>query len=801
MEHQGVSREQLELRLARAERRAARLAADGRRVRRTTECFQAAGLALTRTFDLDTILESLLDYLRRLVPYDSATIFLLEQETHLVARAARGYERWIEGPDARVVDTVRFDLDSSPRHRRLVTTQQSHVIADTEQDPDWDDIASSTHVRSWLGVPLVAGGHTVGLYSLDKVEPGFFDLEHRRWAEALAAQAAIAIQNSMLHRQTQRELSERRQAERAEREQRVFAEALRDIAALLNSSLDLDTVFQGILTQVARVVPSEAGSILLIVGDMVEVRHIRGYDETHVGWRFPLNRPHLLKVIRTGRPEVIDDARACDGWINTPGTVWVRSVITAPVFSGREVIGFLSLERDTPGAFTPQHVERLQVFANQAGIAVRNARLFEAEQRQLAEIEQAEAAARAANAKMRRELALAGAVQTSFLPRELPDLDGWQISVTLRPAGETSGDFYDVHSLPDGRVGLLVADVVGKGVGAALYMAASWALLRTYAGQAGVQPEQVLEATNRRITHEARTSRFVTLFYGLLDPATAILTYCNAGHCPALLVRGSDPETLCELSAQGMPLGMLAQARWEARTVHLDPGDTLVIYTDGVIEARNAQREFFDEERLHSVVLAHAGQPAAEIQQAILDAVDEFMGTGARSDDVAVAVLVREQVRASAGAAPVLRVASDLENLSLVRRFVAEQGAALGAALDAVDDMILAVDECATNVVRHGYRGREGEIEVEVRRDADALIACLRDRADLFDPRIASLPDLSVPLEQRPLGKMGLFFVNQLVDRIEYAVRPGGGNELTLIIEAAIRGPDSSTCRRAGGHK
>jgi serine phosphatase RsbU (regulator of sigma subunit)/anti-sigma regulatory factor (Ser/Thr protein kinase)/putative methionine-R-sulfoxide reductase with GAF domain len=712
----------------------------------------------------------------------------------LVARAARGYERWTEGTDAQIADALSLDLNSTPNLRQLVTTQQTYAIPDTRQYVGWrQNIAGAAHVRSWMGVPLVAGGRTVGLYSLDKTEPDFFTLEHQRWAEALAAQAATAIQNARLYRQAQRELTERQQAESAEREQRVWAEAMRDIVALLNSSLDLDTVFEGILDQVDRVVPSEAGSIVLIVDDMVEVTRLRGYDEAHVGWQFPLNRPHLLKVLRTGRPEVIDDAQEYDGWISTPGTAWVRSVITAAVYSGREVIGFLSLERDTPGAFAPQHVERLQVFANQAGIAVRNARLFEAEQRHLAEIEQAEAAASAANAKMRRELALAGAVQTSFLPRELPDLAGWQLAVTLRPAGETSGDFYDVHSLPDGRVGILIADVAGKGVGAALYMAASWALLRTYAGQAGTDPKRVLEATNRRITQEARTNRFATVFYALLDPTSGTLAYCNAGHCPALLYRAADPEVLHELPAQGMPLGMLSSATWETQSIQMAPGDALVIYTDGVIEARNKERDFFDEERLHAAILAHAERPASEIQTGILEVVDAFVGQSARSDDVALTVLVREPERAQTETAPVLRVAAELENLGRIRRFVAEQGAALGAAIDAVDDMILAVDECATNIMRHGYRGREGEIVVEVRRDEAALIACLRDMADPFDPRTVPQPDLSLPLEQRPLGKMGVFFVNQLVDRIEYAVRPGGGNELTLIIEAAIRGSAPST--------
>jgi anti-sigma regulatory factor (Ser/Thr protein kinase) len=244
---------------------------------------------------------------------------------------------------------------------------------------------------------------------------------------------------------------------------------------------------------------------------------------------------------------------------------------------------------------------------------------------------------------------------------------------------------------------------------------------------------------------------------------------------------------------------MLAHATWEASTVSLEPGDALVIYTDGVIEARNAQQAFFDEERLHAAVLAFAGRPAVEIQAGILAAVDAFVGEGARSDDVAVAVLVRERERAGPGVAPVLHVAADLQNLSRIRRFVAEQGAALGAALDAVDDMILAVDEIATNIVVHGYRRlspdapieEKAEIEVEVRGEADALVVCLRDRAVFFDPREVPPPDLSLPLEQRPLGKMGVFLVNQLVDQVTHAARPQGGNELTLTIQAAIGEPKS----------
>jgi transcriptional regulator with GAF, ATPase, and Fis domain len=165
--------------------------------RRIADILQAASLSLTKTFDLDSILETLLDYLSDLVPYDSATIFLLEGESHLVARAARGYESWVDLEKAEIVGVVRFDTGDSPRHEALVATQQSLVIPDIQKDPSRQHVASSRHVRNWMGVPLVAGGRTIGLCSRDRTEPGFFTSEDVQLAEALAAQAAVGIQNAL----------------------------------------------------------------------------------------------------------------------------------------------------------------------------------------------------------------------------------------------------------------------------------------------------------------------------------------------------------------------------------------------------------------------------------------------------------------------------------------------------------------------------------------------------------------------------------------------------------------------------
>jgi sigma-B regulation protein RsbU (phosphoserine phosphatase) len=249
-----------------------------------------------------------------------------------------------------------------------------------------------------------------------------------------------------------------------------------------------------------------------------------------------------------------------------------------------------------------------------------------------------------ANEKMERELALAGEVQASFLPRKLPDVPGWQLSIALEPARETSGDFYDVNLLSDGRLGILVADVVEKGVGAALFMALSWTLIRTYAAEYPAQPELVLSAVNRRILEDTNANQFVTIFYGILDPTTGKLVYCNAGHCPPYLVRAQNGEDVQRLIRTGLPLGIFADKVWEQRSAHLDPGDVLVLYTDGITEARSDRETFYGEDRLLESVRANLGRPARDIQDAVMTDIHRFVGDvpNVQRDDIALAILVRD---------------------------------------------------------------------------------------------------------------------------------------------------------------
>jgi len=246
-----------------------------------------------------------------------------------------------------------------------------------------------------------------------------------------------------------------------------------------------------------------------------------------------------------------------------------------------------------------------------------------------------------AQQKIEQELAVAWQIQASFLPDHLPDVPGWQLAATLEPARQTSGDFFDLIPLPNARLGLVVADVAGKGMGAALYMAVSRTLIRTYAVEFHAQPGLALRAANRRILMDTHTDLFVTAFYGVLDPHTGTLTYCNAGHNPPYLFSAQNDGTMQALGRTGLPLGVLERTSWEQKTVQLAPDDLLLLYTDGITDAEDQTRKFFGQERLLEVAQANRHLSAPAIQDALLAEVHDFMGNMPQFDDIALIVLVR----------------------------------------------------------------------------------------------------------------------------------------------------------------
>jgi serine phosphatase RsbU (regulator of sigma subunit) len=241
----------------------------------------------------------------------------------------------------------------------------------------------------------------------------------------------------------------------------------------------------------------------------------------------------------------------------------------------------------------------------------------------------------------RQELALAGRVQASLLPSAPPAVSGWQIASTWRPARETSGDFYDFIPLSGGRLGLVIADVVDKGMGAALLMTLTRTLIRTYALSYPRNPELLLQETNRRILEDITTGQFVTLFYGVLDPNSGELIFSNAGHPPPYQFQpGFAPK---EISGNGIPVGVAEGSTWEAGSIFLEPESLLLLYTDGLFESRNSEGEFYGTDRIQEVVQAQLGNPARAVQDALMANIFAFTGPEPQMDDMALMVVIREE--------------------------------------------------------------------------------------------------------------------------------------------------------------
>jgi sigma-B regulation protein RsbU (phosphoserine phosphatase) len=273
-------------------------------------------------------------------------------------------------------------------------------------------------------------------------------------------------------------------------------------------------------------------------------------------------------------------------------------------------------------------------------------------------------AAGSVGSTLQHDLAVAYDIQQSFLPKHLPEVFGAEVAATMNPAHEVGGDFYDVIPLSGERVGMLVADVSGKGIPAALYMALARTLLRTHSLSA--QPRYLTDAlesaevrrlmrrgsvgalaalgavrqTNEYLlAHHAEPVMFLTLFYGVYEPQSHLMTYVNAGHNPPLLYNAVTGRHDW-LMPTDMAIGLMANRPYEARQYFpLSPGDVLVMYTDGVTEAFDPQREQFGTERLDEAVTGLAHRSAAEILAGIVGRVAAFAGDAPQSDDLTLAVL------------------------------------------------------------------------------------------------------------------------------------------------------------------
>jgi serine phosphatase RsbU (regulator of sigma subunit) len=239
-----------------------------------------------------------------------------------------------------------------------------------------------------------------------------------------------------------------------------------------------------------------------------------------------------------------------------------------------------------------------------------------------------------------QELRVARSIQQASLPKEVPQLQGWQISPYYRPAREVGGDFYDFHPLPEGKLGLVVGDATGKGVPAALVMSTTCGMLQLAAQSSEVSsPGEVLERVNEALLVRIPSNMFVTCFYAILDPESGTLSYANAGHDLPYLHRDGAAE---ELRATGMPLGLMPGMRYEEKETILEAGEAALLYSDGLVEAHDPKGEMFGFPRLRALVAEHADQEERPLGDFLMEELYTFVGEGwEQEDDITLLTLRR----------------------------------------------------------------------------------------------------------------------------------------------------------------
>ncbi|MGD9560979.1 MAG: SpoIIE family protein phosphatase [Pyrinomonadaceae bacterium] len=397
--------------------------------------------------------------------------------------------------------------------------------------------------------------------------------------------------------------------------------------ALLSAS-GLDETLNQVASLVFEAVPAERCVIMLrddADGTMkIKVARIRGKEEIIEEVR--ISRTVMDEVLKNGKSVLTADAQHDPRFASqTMALSGIRSVLAVPLsVDERNIFGLIYADSPTYEAtFTEEHLNILTTLASVASIRVENATLLEE---------------RLERERMERELELATEIQQRFQPAGPPELSGYEFQGISFSCYEIGGDYYDFIERPDGRMLIALGDVSGKGTAAALLMSSLHAAIHAQVS-AGSSLEQTVSSVNRYLADNTPANRFVTLFAAELDPSTGRLKYINAGHNPPLV--GRRGGSIEQLSSGGFPLGIIPTAEYELGELALGPGESLLVYSDGVSEANNIAGDEFGLDRLAGVIQANLDSSASGLRDKVESALSAFTQTAPANDDITLVIVKR----------------------------------------------------------------------------------------------------------------------------------------------------------------
>lgn len=567
--------------------------------------------------------------------------------------------------------------------------------------------------------------------------------------------------------------------------------SLIDVGAIISSTLDLGEVLNRVMAKAKSVMEAETCSVLLLNEETNELEFtmtVGNDDDTTAtlktislkmgqgvaGWCAE-NRQTVMVA------DAANDTRWFSGVDAQTGFV-TSSMIAVPLIHRDRLIGVAEVINPVAKkSFVQADQELFETFCRQVAIAIDNARYHKAY---------------LAQQRIQEQLTAASTIQTSFLPLDSSrDRDSrYRLFAASQPAQEVGGDLYDYFNLPGDRLAVMLGDVSGKGIGAALYMAKVVSEFR-YLGRLLPEPAAVVDRLNRSLHDTSRLGMFVTGVYWIIDLDQGLASFCNAGHLPTLLRRAENGVIELIEGDAGPPMGVLDDFHYRSNMLEFRPGDRLIMFTDGVVEAWDESREQYGYDRLIDLIASLSeDQPAIE---AVTASVREHTGGLAPHDDLTMVEFVwmggadqprRVRYDDHRMSCPIpddpdtssldLDVGLSPRLMGVIREMAGRLAQLGGLDRDGVNGVKLAVDEACTNVLRHAYCGDTSRrVRIHFMLDPDKLEIELHDFGIGFDPREVPEPD---PESPKP-GGMGVFLIKSTMDQVQYSQSDYEGNRLKMI--------------------
>ncbi len=562
--------------------------------------------ALNTTLDLNTLMHRVADLVRAVIDYKIFAILLINDRSEdLRMRFQIGHTTEVE--------RMRIKLGRGVSGQAALQ-RQSILVEDVTSTDNYID--ANPNVRSELAVPLIIKNKVIGVIDIQSEQIGFFTLEHQRLLELVASRMAIAVENARLYTRVSR--------------QAQTLGVLNEISREITSILDPNDLLERIAHLLKRVIDFQMFSILLW---NERTQHLEHSFSSRFGERvireriISLGEGLIGTAAQLRQPIVAPDVRKDPRYIEANPEV--RSELAVPLVYKGEVIGVLDLEHTRVNYYNEDHQRTLSTLASQVAISIANARLYQ----RIHEEEQ----------RMERDLEMARQVQLRLMPSRPPKLERAEIAAEFVAARSIGGDVYDYLDYGPGRIGLAIGDVSGKAAPAALYAALVSGILRSLAPQ-HLSPAEMLKALNDQLQERKLDSQYVTMLMAVWDDSNQTLQIANAGSVQPLFVSANPADTrkspaVRTIQAEGFPLGLFPNAEYEEFTLSTRPGDLVVFFSDGIVDAINAEDEMFGEERL-SQLLESQHQPTAQSSvDTILQAVSDFQAGTAHFDDETIVVL------------------------------------------------------------------------------------------------------------------------------------------------------------------